>query len=318
VEETRGTTEPLTALPAPEERLLLLGSMRPPRRRVVLPLLLFVATCMTTTLAGAGLGLDVFAAALSSWGDPRATQLLLNAFEQGVLYSGTLMAILFAHEMGHFLQALRYHVPASLPYFIPVPFPPLGTMGAVIGMRGLGADRRALFDIGISGPIAGLLLAVPAVVVGLQYSNVKPILPGVWRFGEPLLFQWLTYWVKGPLPAGTEIECHPIAFAGWVGLFITGLNLMPIGQLDGGHVSYALFRRGAHRIAVVLLFAFLVLMIYFQYYHWTLMLILIMLIGPEHPPTANDMVPLGFVRRLLGLASLASVIVLFTPTPIIL
>ena len=291
VEELKGTTEPLAALPAPEQQQQqqLLEPVRP-RRRVFLPLLLFAATCVTTTLVN------------------------------GPLYSATLMAILFAHEMGHFLQALRYHVSASFPYFIPVPFLPFGTMGAVIGMRGLGADRRALFDIGISGPLAGLVLAIPAVIIGLERSEVVVAVndPRFIYFGEPLLFKWLSYLVLGPIPEGMVLEMGPIAFAGWVGLFITGLNLMPIGQLDGGHVSYALLGRGAYKLAVGLLAAALALMVYFQEYTLSLMLILLMLMGPEHPPTADDTVPLGFWRRLLGWASLASVIVLFTPRPIIL
>jgi membrane-associated protease RseP (regulator of RpoE activity) len=319
VQEGKATTEPLAALPAPPPRPVLLGVERPvpPRRRVLLPVFLFAATCVTTTLVHTPLRVDQLAVVVTRLGDPEVRSVLARALGSGLLYSVPLMSILLAHEMGHFLQALRYRVPASLPYFIPVPFPPLGTMGAVIGMRGLGADRKALFDIGISGPIAGLVVAIPVVIIGLQRSRFMPIVDGPLRFGEPLLFQWLAYLVLGPAPAGFEVATHPIAFAGWVGLFITGLNLMPIGQLDGGHVSYALLRQGAHKLAIALLVTSLVLMVVFQYFMWTLMLILLMLIGPEHPPTANDMVPLGFWRRVLGWASLASVVVLFTPTPFI-
>jgi membrane-associated protease RseP (regulator of RpoE activity) len=183
-----------------------------PRPRFpLLPAVLFLATCYTTTRYGGG-----------------------------IEYSIPLMIILTAHEFGHYLQARRYKVPASLPYFIPIPSPPLGTMGAVIGMRGGSWDRKELFDIGISGPLAGLVPALVFCIIGLYRSEVvalRPPGPGAgMMLGEPLLFQFFTFLIFGPLPPDQTVALHALGYAGWVGVFITALNLMPISQLDGGHV----------------------------------------------------------------------------------
>jgi membrane-associated protease RseP (regulator of RpoE activity) len=257
-----------------------------PRPRVLLPVLLFIATCVSTWHVG------------------------------GPAFSIPVMIILLSHELGHFLQALRYRVPASLPYFIPIPQSPIGTMGAVIVMRpGLG-DRRSLFDIGISGPLAGIVPALVFSVVGLHFSQFVPAdaSPGL-RLGEPLIFKFLSYVVLGPTPSGAEVAIHPMAYAGWVGIFITALNLVPIGQLDGGHVLYALLRDKAHGIAQGLLFAAMFAVVVWGYWGWSLMILLLMLMGPIHPPTANDEVPLGTGRTILGWASLLFVPLGFTPVP---
>ena len=150
------------------------------------------------------------------------------------------MGILLAHEMGHFLQALRYHVPASLPFFIPMPISQLGTMGAVIGMQGSNANRKELFDIGLSGPWAGLVVAIPVSIAGiLQASYVVPP-PGIPAdFADPLIFRLLMAWFRPDLPEGAELIMNPLLMAGWVGMLITGLNMLPVSQLDGGHVTYA-------------------------------------------------------------------------------
>ncbi|OHB75061.1 MAG: hypothetical protein A2W31_04825 [Planctomycetes bacterium RBG_16_64_10] len=260
-----------------------------PRRRRVLPWLLFLATCVSTYDVG------------------------------GLAYAVPLMLILTAHEMGHFVQAWRHSVPASYPYFIPVPMPfsLIGTMGAVIGMRAHVGDRRALFDIAITGPLAGLVPALACCVVGLQASSVVelPEQSLTLTLGEPLLFRWLSYWVFGPLGEHQDIALHPIAFAGWVGIFITALNLIPIGQLDGGHILYSLLRRWAHPVAGALLLAAALAVIVAEYWAWTLMIVLLVLMGPQHPPTANDYVPLGRRRTVLGWLTLSFIVLGFTPTP---
>jgi len=260
------------------------------RRIPLLPVLLFLATCWTTTQIG------------------------------GFWYSASVMFILTAHELGHYIQARRYHVPASLPYFIPIPAPPLGTMGAVIGMRGYMGDRKALFDIGISGPLAGLVPTLICCIVGLQYSTVVNTPPpgagsGMGELGEPLIFQLLAYLTFGPLPEGKTVMLGAMAYAGWVGIFITALNLMPIGQLDGGHVLYAILRRKAHIVASLLLAAAIGAVLWTQSYQWLLMLFLLVLMGPNHAPTANDDVPLGTPRVILGWLTLAFVVIGFTPRP---
>lgn len=280
--------------------------VRPRRWRT--PLILFLATCLSTLFVG-----TITSSAGKDW---------LAAIWSGLRYSIPLMTILVCHEMGHFLQARRYGVPASLPYFIPIPLPPIGTFGAVIGMAPRVGGRRALFDIGISGPLAGLVPALIFCIWGLQLSEAKPLLaeqpPRGWGVGSPLLFQYLSRKQFGDLPQNCYIDLDPMAFAGWVGLFITSLNLIPIGQLDGGHILYALLRRKARKIAAFLLFSalFMVVWRWEHYGNWIVMLFLLFLIGPMHPPTANDDEPLGPWRILLGWLTLAFVFFGFTPTPL--
>jgi len=265
----------------------------PPRRRIALPIVLFLATCASTFMAGCLFG--------GPW--------------EGFLYSASVMTILVCHESGHFLQAVRYRVPASLPYFLPMPSI-IGTLGAVIFMSPRVHNRRALFDIGITGPLAGLVPTLVFCWIGLQWSHVGPIVPGGQRFGDPLLFKWLYRWHFGPLPPGFDVYLHPVAWAAWVGMLVTALNLMPIGQLDGGHVLYALLRRKAHYVATGLVVAgFVAAAVY--YWWWLPMLVLLLLFGPRHPPTADDNVALGPARVVLGWLVFGLIVVGFTPEPII-
>ncbi len=274
----------------------------PRRRRVWLPALLFAATCLSTLVSGMA--------------DPRAVGWLAS-FETGLWYAVPVMIILVCHEMGHFVQAYRYGVYASWPYFLPLPGSPLGTLGAVIVMEPRMGHRKALFDIGITGPLAGLVPTFIFLIVGLHYSTYGPRPEHGLLFGDPLFFTFLADLILH-VPAGMEVVPHPMAFAGWVGLLITSLNLMPIGQLDGGHVLYALLRRKANRVASLLLMAALVVVAldFRELYVWTLMLILLVIMGPVHPPTADDSEPLGIVRTILGWLTLAFIIIGFTPTPL--
>jgi membrane-associated protease RseP (regulator of RpoE activity) len=258
---------------------------QPRRQRVVLPVLLFIATCVSTYTLG------------------------------GPQYSLALMTILLCHEFGHYIQARRYHVPASLPYFIPMPFSPIGTMGAVIGMRGNMGNRKTLFDIGISGPLAGLVPTLICCYLGLQSATIAPVPPGVATFGDPLLLKFMSYLHFGALPTGWDVMLNPLLFAGWVGLLITALNLIPIGQLDGGHILYALLGRKAHFVARTLLMGAIVAVALTGNWGWSLMIGLLILTRPEHPPTGNDHVPLGTGRTVLGWLALLFVIVGFTPQP---
>jgi membrane-associated protease RseP (regulator of RpoE activity) len=282
----------------------------PLRRGWKMPLALFVATCLSTFYAG-------------GWSDTGP----FNVAE-GLIYSACLMTILVCHEAGHFIQARRYGVYATYPYFLPMPVPPLGTLGAVIAMGSRIKDRKALFDIGISGPLAGLVPALVFSIVGLKASTIvdsdtfmRAIESGTsssLALGNSILFGTLTEWLR-PEPPGQMLSLSPMAMAGWVGLLITALNLIPIGQLDGGHVLYALIRRRAHLVATALL------MVGAGWVTWewltrhnpsfALMIVLLILIGPRHPPTANDYVPLGATRKVLGWATLAFLVVGFTPYP---
>jgi membrane-associated protease RseP (regulator of RpoE activity) len=253
-----------------------------------LNLILFVLTCGTTTLMG------------------------------GPAYAAVLMTILLCHEMGHYLQARRYAVPATLPYFIPLPLPPFGTMGAVIRMNNLGADRRVLFDIGVTGPLAGLAIAIPATLWGLAHSEILPtgsLAASGLQLGGSLLFTGLARLMVGAVPAGFDIVLHPVAFAGWAGLFVTALNLLPIGQLDGGHVVYALIGRRSFAVSVAAAVGFALIAIFVNQ-AWTLMVLLVLLIGLRHPRTADDTAPLGRTRVVLGVAALIFFVLSFTPDPL--
>lgn len=236
----------------------------------------------------------------------------------GPLYAVAIMSILLAHEMGHYLTARHYGVPATLPYFIPMPLISLfGTMGALIRMATQGANRRMLFDIAVAGPIAGMVLAVPACLIGLKLSRVVDIgaMDGSHiNLGTSLLFQWFSDIIVGPLGPGQDIELHPIAFAGWAGLFVTSLNLIPVGQLDGGHVAYALLGRRAHWLAIVVAIGFIALAIFVSW-SWVALAIMVALFGLRHPPIGDDSTPIGRPRLLLGLALLLLFALTFTPRP---
>jgi membrane-associated protease RseP (regulator of RpoE activity) len=275
------------------------------RRRVWLPLLLFIATCVSTFLAGF----------LSPWWSGRTFR---EALLEGLTYSGAVMAVLVCHEMGHFVQAWRYGVYASWPYFIPMPLTPIGTFGAVIAMEGRRGDRRALFDIGISGPLAGLVPTMIFLLLGIQQSRYEWVPDFAPRFGNPLLLEWLAHWQLGPMPPHTDIILNPLLFAGWVGLLITSLNLLPVGQLDGGHILYGLLRWRANWIANIVLATAIGLSIWLWFWWWWPMLTLLtFVVGTRHPPTANDNMPLGWFRHVLGWLTLSILFLGFTPQPFI-
>ncbi|MGE3316882.1 MAG: site-2 protease family protein [Planctomycetaceae bacterium] len=284
-------------------------------------LLLFLATCVSVFIVGmipgAGpAGFFVFLRLLIAPVEGANIPILIF---NGITYALAVIAILGAHEMGHYLQARRYGVPASLPYFIPFPISPFGTMGAVI-VQGAGvANRKEMFDIAITGPLAGLVLTFPILTIGLLDAGTaelpeNPIGP---VFGDPLIITWMFDWLRGPRTPGHEILLNPLLFAGWVGVFITALNLMPIGQLDGGHILYTLIGRRAHTVAYLLLYGSIFYMVYTGEYAYGLILILLLIMGPRHPPTADDTVPLGLFRVILGWLTLGFIIIGFTPRPIV-
>jgi hypothetical protein len=308
------------------------GRLYPHPRRIAEPrrepkrlyIALFVVTALTTTATGAG----VYAAFLADFG--RATvnlsawQLLINAF----WYSASILAILGAHEFGHYFACRYYGVNASLPYFLPLPPAPwifaigTGTAGAVIRIREPITTKRALFDIGIAGPIAGFLVAVPLLVIGVHLSTVVQLPPRMIGFnlGEPLLFKaarWLTY---GPIPAGSDVNLHPMGFAAWFGLFATALNLFPIGQLDGGHISYAVLGGRISTGITVFTVCCLLALTVFVSWSWLLWTVLttamLFMFGPRHPRTLDEHEPIDRGRLGLAVFALVMFIVCFTPAPI--
>jgi len=237
----------------------------------------------------------------------------------GPSYAIPVMLILFCHEMGHYLQSVRYRVPASLPYFIPMPLTPLGTMGAVI-FQGHGvATRRQMFDIAVSGPLAGLAVTFPVLWIGLKGSTYAPLPQGQYlEFGDPLIITWIMELIHGPLPAGQGMFLIPMAFAGWVGVMLTAINLLPVGQLDGGHIAYTLLGRRAHTLALLTIAAAAGMIAFQQNYSFVLLVILMLLTGIRHPPTADDAESLGWFRHVIGWLTLSFLVVGLTPNPMMI
>ncbi|MDA0831800.1 MAG: site-2 protease family protein [Planctomycetota bacterium] len=293
--------------------------MRPPgrRRRLRWPILLFIATCISTFLAGMipGGGMPD-PSQLGNLPEAIRSQLIHN----GAVFSGSLMLILFCHEMGHYLQARRHRVHATFPFFIPMPFTPFGTMGAVIFQEPGVADRRQMFDIAVSGPLAGLIIALPIAFWGVQESVVAQFPPGpkLMSYGDPLILKWMIAAKHGPLAANQDIllNDNPLLFAGWVGIFITALNLLPVSQLDGGHVLYTLLGPPARRVAKMFMLGALAYMFMTDNWTYFFMWFLVLFMGVSHPPTRDDRVPLGTLRTIIGWATLAFIIVGFTPMPL--
>ncbi len=277
---------------------------------------LFMATLASTTLAGA----DHYLGFLSDF-IARAPQISTTAaLIHGLWYSGTILAILGCHELGHYFACRYYDVDASLPFFLPVPFLLTGTLGAFIRIREPIPTKRMLFDIGIAGPIAGFLVALPALFIGLSMSHVAQVPPNFTGFelGEPLLFQFASRILWGAPPAGYSLNLHPVAFAAWFGLIATALNLFPIGQLDGGHISYAVLGRRSTQVTLAML-GVAVVLTYFSssWLVWTgLMIAMLVMFGPRHPRTADEHIPLDRARIVLAIVALAMLILCFTPAPI--
>lgn len=238
---------------------------------------------------------------------------------EGTRLAVALLSILLAHEMGHYLACVYYGVDATLPFFLPAPVLSfVGTLGAVIRIKSPFPNRRALFDIGIAGPLAGFAVALPVLYLGIHEAKVIPTPAadaGYLSFGDPLLLAWATSWIKGDLPGRMTILMGPLMLAAWFGLFVTGLNLIPIGQLDGGHVTYALFGRRADTLSRF--FWWVCVGLIWLSPSWILWAILIRLLGRRHPPTLDDEAPLGLARVMVALLGLAVFAVCFVPNPLV-
>lgn len=280
-----------------------------PQRRVLLPILLFVATCLSTFWVGCTGWEPVEPEYLHSYGAMWRT-IRIN-WPTGLQYSVAVLAILLTHEMGHFLQTVKNRITASYPLCIPVPFNAIGTMGAVIGMDGMKADRREIFDIGIAGPLAGLVVAIPVfwwgivdldLTAGPQHGELQLYMPWI---GQWMLERAHPEWASRQWIGLSQV--NPYFMAGWVGMLITGLNMLPVSQLDGGHTTYALFLKGSHTLSrwFISLTIFYIVINLQHAAMWTPMVVLVILMGIHHPPTANDNVELGPTRWIIGLASLA-------------
>lgn len=276
-------------------------------------LILFLLTVVTTLVSGALLALDDY-----GWRTILHVFLHPGFWDLGVPYSFCVLLILGSHEMGHYLACRHYGIRATLPYFIPGP-PLLGTFGAMIRIRAPITDRRALFDIGVAGPIAGFVVALPVLVYGLRHSVLTALPPRQGEIGLPscLLLELLfPLFFPGPEP-GMAIRLHPTFVAAWVGLLATGLNLLPVGQLDGGHMLYAMSRRAHAIVSWVGIVVLIATGLLFGGFHLIVFGVAFAIIGAGHPPTLDETLRPGSARAavaLLGLLMFALSIIVLPPT----
>jgi membrane-associated protease RseP (regulator of RpoE activity) len=299
--------------PLPAEQII--EQYKPQRYRIstrlwLISFALFIATCASTFYAGG-----------SFFGHEAEFDKTL-----GLQFMVGLIGILLAHELGHFTASLLYRIPATPPIFIPMPYVSLfGTMGALIIQQHGVSDRKSQFDIGIAGPLAGLVIAIPLCLYALDQSQLAPMVESrydverlfdFYAFEYPPIMKWMIHYIYPEIPAGMHVEWTPLLFACWTGFLITALNLVPIGQLDGGHILYGLIGRWSYPVAVGLVALAIGYMVASQSYAYMLMLIIISTVGIRHPPTANDRVPLGWFRITLGWLTLAFLMISFTPNPI--
>ncbi|HPL62910.1 MAG: site-2 protease family protein [Syntrophales bacterium] len=274
----------------------------PGKRKIpVLHILLFLLTVGATLVAGSlQQGADLLENPEDIW--------------KGIPFSFTLILILGAHEFGHYFVSRMRGVRVTLPYFIPAPSI-IGTFGAFIKMKSPIMDRRTLLDIGVAGPLSGLVVAVPVLFVGLILSEIVPAVPQAGlSLGSSLLFSCLNWIVHGSIPDQMDVMLHPIAFSGWIGLLVTSLNLLPVGQLDGGHVAYAIFGR-RQRIVAVAIMLLLVILGMTEWPGWLFWAAFLLFIGVHHPPVIYDWIPLDGRRKKIGWLTLFLFAATFTPKP---
>jgi membrane-associated protease RseP (regulator of RpoE activity) len=316
-------------------QVIYLAPSRPEAKegKVSTNIILFVLTVFSVMLAGVDIEGPVP-------GDPwKALLLLIRNIFTGWPFALSLLGILVAHEFGHYLMSRYHKTPATLPYFIPLPFSPLGTMGAAILMRGIPKNKRILFDIGVAGPLAGLVVAIPVLFLGLSLSSLGPIEPNPNGFleGNSLLYlfakfavfgrllpspaepQGIAYWLKyfftgHPVPfGGIDVFIHPVAFAGWAGILVTALNLIPVGTLDGGHVIYALLGEKAKKAFPFILSALLVLGIFWS--GWWLWAVILLWLGRVNAQPLDQITTLDPPRRAVAALVVIIFILVFMPVP---
>ena len=273
------------------------------KRFPYLHLVLFVLTFFSTLFAGAlHAGVNIVNEPLMIY--------------KGFPFSAALLLILLSHELSHYLASKSHRVRATLPYFIPAPTF-FGTFGAFIKMKSPIYTNNALMDIGASGPIAGFIVSVAAAVAGLFFSDIAlvPRTEGMIILGDSLLFSGLSKLILGSAPAGHDVLLHPVALAGWIGFFVTSLNLIPVGQLDGGHILYALIGERHVKLSKALIVVLVVLGVV-AYEGWLVWAVLLIVLGFRHPPILYPEMPLDPRRRKIGWLALVIFVLTFTPVPI--
>ncbi len=324
--------------------LLMSGVVRPQRSKVWVNIVLFILTIFSVMLAGAIYTYDgpVSANLMEMLGN------LLGSLDRGFSFAASILAILLAHEFGHYFAGRYHRTHVTLPYFLPFPFSPFGTMGAFIQLKEPPKNKRVLLDIGIAGPLAGLVVAIPVLLVGLYLSSVDRIplvLPpgqGIQMEGNSILYMaskffvfgrllptpssygglppllyWARYFFTGqPFPwGGTDVMLHPVAWAGWAGLLVTALNLIPAGQLDGGHIMYVLL--GKHVKSLLPIILGILALLGLVWSGWWLWAFLIFFLGRLHAEPLDQITPLDPRRKVLAILGLVIFVLVFTPVPLL-
>ena len=259
--------------------------------KVHLNIFLFLVTIVTTVSAG---------------------YLFRGSILEGIAFSIAIIAIVGAHETAHFFAAKKHNVKATLPYFVPAPTL-IGTFGAVINVKSAIPDKNALFDLGVSGPIVGFIVTIPVLIIGIFLSTVAPLQPNTLTFYPPLLMQIVMYFISPQVPSGYELFVHPVAFAGWVGIIITMLNLMPVAVLDGGHISRSIFNTKIHQYVSIV--GIIVTVLLGWYAMAILMAVFILFMAKTHPGALDNVSKLSRNRKIIAILTLAIFILCLTPAP---
>ena len=326
--------------------LLMQGVIQPKPSAAWVNILLFGLTIITVLMAGAIYSFSYEGPLPDSL--LGQLKILISQFPNGISFAISLLAILLAHEFGHYLAGRFHKTHVTLPYFIPFPFSPFGTMGAFIQVKEIPRNRRVMLDIGIAGPLAGLIIAIPVLLIGLSLSEVEKLpflihqnqtltlegnsllylgmkyltkgelLPAPFTYGNlnPLIY-WIRYLFTGsPLPlGGYDVMMHPIAWAGWAGLLVTSLNLIPAGQLDGGHILYVISGQKARRLVPFIILALVILGFFWS--GWWLWAVLIFFLGRSHMEPLDQITPLDPRRKILALLAIVLFFLVFIPVPLI-
>ena len=259
--------------------------------RVQLNVILFIATVATTIYAG--------------------YQFAGGSIWDGIAFAVALLAILGIHESAHYFAAKKHGVKSTLPYFVPAPTL-IGTFGAVINVKSPIPTKNALFDLGFSGPLAGILVTIPVLIIGISLSKIVPIVSGTMIFSPPPLMSIFMYFLLPPIPAGYELQIHPILFAGWVGIIVTLLNLMPVAFLDGGHIVRSIFNENVHKIISV---AGVLVTILLGWISMAILMMLILVLNKRHPGALDNVSKLSRGRKILAVLMLMVFILCLTPVP---
>ena len=275
------------------------------KQKYALNIVLFTATLLST----------IFVGAYNAGGDPFKN---LSDIFLGIPFSLSIMAILTCHELGHYFVSRKAGMITSLPYFIPAPFHFFGTFGAVIRMKSIVPSRRTLLRVGVAGPIAGFVVALPLVAIGLALSEIGPVPEGLeyYTLGDSLLFSLLAKLLHPEIPSGYDLFLHPVALAGWIGFLVTSINLIPVGQLDGGHISYSLLLKKRKYTYIPILAILIGLCLLWK--GWIVWIVLAFFLARRDPNVQDCITPLTIKEKLLAVIALIILIATFIPIPITL